>query len=245
MVDFLRAVAIVIAIVASIRARSAIGCACACALAYIVAADLASLVASSDRAPPGVHAGFAAVFLGPSGFPGRAQGVLPMSGVIGAHPFVIRVLTAIAAAYTFAVAHRRSSRLRPESEEARRVDAMARPFLGVALLDAAQIVMALLARVFLEPERGSQSDACLHESQRYDESMTAAKIAITIPVDTLDSAKKEVDAGRAKSLSAFVSEAVDEKLRRHELSEILDAMDAERGKPGKTARAWAKRVLAR
>jgi hypothetical protein len=58
-------------------------------------------------------------------------------------------------------------------------------------------------------------------------------------------AKREVAAGRAKSLSSFVSEAVDEKLRRDELSAILDAMDAEHGKPTKAATAWAKRVLNR
>ena len=73
--------------------------------------------------------------------------------------------------------------------------------------------------------------------------MTKAKIALTIPADVLVLAKKEVRAGRAKSLSAFISEAVDEKVRRHELTSILDAMDAEHGPPNKAARAWAKRVL--
>jgi hypothetical protein len=60
----------------------------------------------------------------------------------------------------------------------------------------------------------------------------------------LEQAKKEVGRGRAKSLSAFVSEALGEKLRRDDLGAILDAMDAEQGKPNKTAKAWAKRVLA-
>ncbi len=58
-------------------------------------------------------------------------------------------------------------------------------------------------------------------------------------------AKKEVAAGRAKSLSSFVAEAVDEKLRRDELSAILDEMDVEYGKPTKADTAWAKRVLKR
>jgi hypothetical protein len=75
--------------------------------------------------------------------------------------------------------------------------------------------------------------------------MTAAKLALTIPSDVVRLAKREVRAGAAKSLSAFVSEAVAEKLRRDELSSILDAMDAEHGKPTKQDRAWAKRVLAR
>lgn len=75
--------------------------------------------------------------------------------------------------------------------------------------------------------------------------MTTAKVAVTISTDVLELAKKRVKAGRAKSLSAFVNEAVGEKLRRDELTEVLDAMDAKNGPPSKAARAWAKRVLSR
>lgn len=75
--------------------------------------------------------------------------------------------------------------------------------------------------------------------------MTTTKVALTIPAEVLNRAKKEVRAGRAKSLSAFVSEAVDEKVRRDELTALLDAMDAEHGAPNKAARAWARRVLGR
>jgi hypothetical protein len=75
--------------------------------------------------------------------------------------------------------------------------------------------------------------------------MTSAKVALSIPADVLHLAKKEVAAGRAKSLSSFVSEAVDEKLRRNELNAIVDAMDAEHGKPNKAATAWARRILKR
>jgi len=75
--------------------------------------------------------------------------------------------------------------------------------------------------------------------------MTSAKVALSMPAEVLRLAKKEVTAGRAKSLSAFVAEAVDEKLRRDDLIAILDAMDAEYGKLTKATRAWAKRVLTR
>jgi hypothetical protein len=75
--------------------------------------------------------------------------------------------------------------------------------------------------------------------------MTTAKIAVTIASDVLEQAKREVKAGRAKSLSALVSDAVDEKLRRAELDRILDAMDHELGPPDREARAWARRVLKR
>ena len=75
--------------------------------------------------------------------------------------------------------------------------------------------------------------------------MTAAKVAVSIPVEVLALAKKQVKAGRAKSLSAFITEAVDEKVQRDELAAILDAMDAEHGKPGRGADTWVKRILRR
>lgn len=75
--------------------------------------------------------------------------------------------------------------------------------------------------------------------------MRSAKVALSMLAEVLRLAKEEVAAGRAKSLSSFVAEAVDEKLRRDELTAILDAMDAEHGKPAKAATAWAKRVLSR
>jgi len=73
--------------------------------------------------------------------------------------------------------------------------------------------------------------------------MSAAKVAVTIPKGVLDRAKIEVAAGRAKNLSALVSETLEERLNRDELSAILKAMDAEHGPPSKSAKAWAKRVL--
>lgn len=72
-----------------------------------------------------------------------------------------------------------------------------------------------------------------------------AKVALSIPADVLAQAKREVAEGRAKSLSAFVSEALDEKLRREELERILDEMDAAHGEPDREARAWARSALKR
>jgi hypothetical protein len=73
--------------------------------------------------------------------------------------------------------------------------------------------------------------------------MNSAKVAVSIPRDILERARVEVSTGRAKNLSALVSETLDERLGRDELGEILDAMDAEHGPPSKSARSWAKRVL--
>ena len=73
--------------------------------------------------------------------------------------------------------------------------------------------------------------------------MKTRKVALTIPEDALRLAKREVVRGRAKSLSAFVSEAVEEKLARESLAEVLDALDKVHGKPRKRDREWARRVL--
>lgn len=75
--------------------------------------------------------------------------------------------------------------------------------------------------------------------------MTTSKVAISMPSEVLSLAKRKVREGRAKSLSAFVSEAVDEKLRHDELQDILAAMDREHGEPDGAARRWAKRVIRR
>jgi len=73
--------------------------------------------------------------------------------------------------------------------------------------------------------------------------MNTAKVAVSIPKEVLERAKAEVATGRAKTLSALVSETLDERLRRDELGAILEAMDAEHGPVSKSAKAWAKRVL--
>lgn len=73
--------------------------------------------------------------------------------------------------------------------------------------------------------------------------MSTTKVALSLDADVLTKAKREVARRRAKSLSSFVSEAVDEKLQRDELAAILDAMDLELGAPSKAAEQWAKRVL--
>ena len=75
--------------------------------------------------------------------------------------------------------------------------------------------------------------------------MATTKVALTIASETLALAKKAVKNGRAKSLSAFVSDAVGEKVERDSLAEILDAMDSKLGKPSKADRAWARSVLSR
>jgi Arc/MetJ-type ribon-helix-helix transcriptional regulator len=73
--------------------------------------------------------------------------------------------------------------------------------------------------------------------------MTPSKVALTIPSEVLKEAKRQVAKGRAKSLSSFVSEALDDKLRRDELHAILEEMDRVEGEPRKAAKRWARNVL--
>lgn len=61
--------------------------------------------------------------------------------------------------------------------------------------------------------------------------MTTAKIAVSVPTDVLARAKRAVRRGRARSLSAYVTRALDESTKLDDLSELLDEMLAESGGP--------------
>ena len=77
----------------------------------------------------------------------------------------------------------------------------------------------------------------------YDESMTAAKIAITLPRPLLAKVKGAVRRGRAASVSAFVSEALEARVREDSLASLVRDLIAEHGEPSPRDKAWAKRVL--
>lgn len=69
------------------------------------------------------------------------------------------------------------------------------------------------------------------------------KIAVSVPDAIVSRVEQEVKAGRARSVSAYVSDALEEKARYDTLSDILAEMDRERGKPSRRDKAWARRVL--
>jgi Arc/MetJ-type ribon-helix-helix transcriptional regulator len=73
--------------------------------------------------------------------------------------------------------------------------------------------------------------------------MNVGKVAVAIPKPTLARARAHVEGGRAKSLSALISEALEEKLSNERLSDVLAQMDVAEGKPSKKAIAWAKKIL--
>ncbi|HVC32704.1 MAG TPA: hypothetical protein VNL16_04265 [Chloroflexota bacterium] len=72
--------------------------------------------------------------------------------------------------------------------------------------------------------------------QRYE------KVAITLPSQLLQAARAEAEAGRAGSLSAYIAQAIEEKVENDELQQVLDEIFAE--SPMTDAeRAWADQYL--
>lgn len=70
------------------------------------------------------------------------------------------------------------------------------------------------------------------------------KIAVSLPKHVADGARRAVRSGRAKSVSAYVSDALEEKVKLDELSLLLDEMLAESGGPlTATERRAADRAL--
>lgn len=61
--------------------------------------------------------------------------------------------------------------------------------------------------------------------------MTTAKIAVTVPEETLQNARLQVRKGRARSLSAYVSAALDQKAMLDDLDEMLVQMLEASGGP--------------
>ena len=72
---------------------------------------------------------------------------------------------------------------------------------------------------------------------------TRAKIAVSVPAGLVKRARADVRAGHARSLSAYVTQALAERQQREDLVSVLAAMDAEHGPPTAAERDWAQHVL--
>jgi hypothetical protein len=68
------------------------------------------------------------------------------------------------------------------------------------------------------------------------------KLAISMPAALVDAVEVEVRVQHAASMSAFVSDAVEEKLERDRLQEALDEVWAAKPMTPKE-RAWADKIL--
>jgi alkylhydroperoxidase/carboxymuconolactone decarboxylase family protein YurZ len=61
--------------------------------------------------------------------------------------------------------------------------------------------------------------------------MTTEKVAISVPSQVLSAARRAVRAGRAPSLSAYISGVLAEQATRDDLGDLLDQLLAETGGP--------------
>ena len=57
------------------------------------------------------------------------------------------------------------------------------------------------------------------------------KIAVSLPKEAVAGARRAVRSGRAKSVSAYVADALEEKVKLDDLAQLLDEMLAESGGP--------------
>ena len=76
--------------------------------------------------------------------------------------------------------------------------------------------------------------------------MTKAKIAVSLPTELVENAQQAVSEGRARSVSAYVAVALEEKAKLDDLASLLDEMLAETGGPlSARERRAADRALGR
>lgn len=68
------------------------------------------------------------------------------------------------------------------------------------------------------------------------------KLAVSVPRKLVEAVESEVQARHAASVSAFIADAVEEKLERDHLQEALDEVWARRPMT-KKERAWADKIL--
>jgi antitoxin ParD1/3/4 len=76
--------------------------------------------------------------------------------------------------------------------------------------------------------------------------MTTAKIAVSLPAELIEHARRAVAEGRAASVSAYVARALEEQSKLDDLASLLKEMLAETGGPLRAAeRKAADQALGR
>ena len=98
-----------------------------------------------------------------------------------------------------------------------------------------------LPNCYLLPFNGTNK-CSLHEW--YDPSMTRSKIAISLPTDQLVRVHREVRAGRADSVSGYITRVLSEHERRESLRALLRDLIEQYGEPAAEDLKWAERALA-
>lgn len=74
--------------------------------------------------------------------------------------------------------------------------------------------------------------------------MTRSKIAISLPTEQLARIHREIKAGRADSVSGYITRVLEEQGQRESLRELLRDLIAQHGEPSRKDIQWAERALA-
>jgi antitoxin ParD1/3/4 len=69
------------------------------------------------------------------------------------------------------------------------------------------------------------------------------KIAVSLPDEQVDSIRRAVDQGRARSVSDFIGAALARAEQEHGLYRLLEDLDRELGAVSEDDLTWADRVL--
>lgn len=89
------------------------------------------------------------------------------------------------------------------------------------------------------------SPAILPAHERYDNGMTRSKIAISLPTDQLSRIHRQIRAGRADSVSGYISGVLAEHEKRESLRALVRDLTEQYGEPEIEDVKWAKRALAK
>ncbi len=73
--------------------------------------------------------------------------------------------------------------------------------------------------------------------------MRRRRVTVTVPPAALEAAERDVGAGRAPSVSAWVGAAMEEKAHRETLKELLAEIRGEIGPATEEETQWARSVL--
>jgi Arc/MetJ-type ribon-helix-helix transcriptional regulator len=74
--------------------------------------------------------------------------------------------------------------------------------------------------------------------------MTRSKIAISLPKDQLARVRREVRAGRADSVSGYITRALEQQEKRESLRALVRDLVRQYGEPASEDIEWAERALA-
>jgi Arc/MetJ-type ribon-helix-helix transcriptional regulator len=69
------------------------------------------------------------------------------------------------------------------------------------------------------------------------------KLAVSLPDDLVEQARRAVREGRAASVSAYIADAMAQSARTRSITRLVADMWAEDGRPGVEDYAWARRAL--